>query len=223
MNIWSTREKSVRWLNNELKPQSQVLEEGFDHLSRIIKLFDELGDNEGESEIGRYCRICGITLAKYSHLLIGNYSLMLDGLAQEAGALLRLLIEAYELLVYFRQDKSRVNEVIEDKLPSPGIIGKRISGDYRDLRDYLNANASHFSYKMDSMRHLFDENIKIHSLPNHSLKVFRTNLQLLNAFQVFILFEAVNCLFAIEFDANTLADEIEEWRDTCVKIFPPEK
>jgi hypothetical protein len=145
---------------------------------------------------------------------------VLDGLAQEAGALLRPLIETYELLIYLRQDKSRINQVIDGKLPSAGEIGKKISGNYKNLREYLNENASHFRYKMDSVLHLFDENVKILPVPNHNLKVFRINIQLLNAFQFFMLFEAVNCLFAIEYDANALADRIEQWRDTCVKIFP---
>ena len=221
MNIWSAREKSLHWLKNELKPESRVLQEGFDYLGNLIELLEKTENNEGESETGQFCRICGITLAKFSHLLLGCYSLTLDGLAQESGALLRPLIETYELLVYFRQDKSRISEVLENKLPSAGTIGKRISGDYQDLREYLNDSASHFSYKIDSVRHLFGENAKIQPVPNHSLKVLRTNLQLLNAFQTFMLFEAVNCLFAIGFDANALADEIEKWRDSSVKIFSP--
>src|SRR5688500_13421375 len=183
MNIWSPRKKSLHWLDDELKPESQLLQEGFDYLGDNIELFEKIGHNEGESEAGQFCRIIAITLAKYSHLLLGNYSLMLDGLAQEAGALLRPLIETYELLVYFRQDKSRINEVLEGKLPSAGIIGKKISGDYQDLRTYLNDNASHFSYKTDSVRHLFDQNAKIHPIPNQSLEVLRANLQVLNAFQ----------------------------------------
>ena len=221
MNIWSAREKSLNWLNNELKPESQVLQEGFEYLGNLVELLENKGNDEGENEIGQFCRISGIALAKISHLLLGCYSLMLDGLAQESGALLRPLIETYELLVYFRQDKSRISQVLEGKLPSAGTIGKRISGDYQDLREHLNVNASHFSYKIDSVRHLFGENAKIQPIPNHSLKVLRTNLQLLYAFQTFVLFEAVNCLFAIGFDANALTDKIEKWRDTSVKIFSP--
>ena len=223
MNIWSAREKSLNWLNNELKPESQVLQEGFEYFGNLVELLENTGNNKGESDVAQFCRISGVTLAKFSHLLLGCYSLMLDGLAQSSGALLRPLIETYELLVYFRQDKSRISQVLEGTLPSAGTIGKRISGDYQDLREYLNDSASHFSYKIDSVRHLFGENAKIQPIPNHSLKVLRTNLQLLNAFQSFALFEAINCLFTIGFDANALADKIEKWRDTCVKIFSPEK
>ena len=223
MNIWSAREKSLHWLNNELKPESRILQEGFDYLGNLVELYEKTGNNEGEGETRQFCIIGSITLAKLSHLFLGCYSLALEGLPQESGALLRPLIETYELLVYFRQDKSRINQIIEGKLPSAGIIGKKISGDYQDLRECLNDSASHFSYKIDSVRHLSGKNAKIQSIPNHSLKVLRTNMQLLNVFQTIILFEAVNCLFAIGIDANGLPDKIEKWRDTSVKIFSPEK
>jgi hypothetical protein len=199
------------------------LQEGFDYLEMFVELFQRISDDEGECQIGQFCRICIVTLAKFSHLLLGIYSLMLDALAQESGALLRPVIETYELLVYLRLDISRINEVLEDKLPSAGTIGKKISGDYQNLRDYLNDNASHFSYKIESVRHLFGQNSKITPTPLHSLKVLRTNLSLLNSFQVFMLIEAVNCLYAVEFDANSIADEIEKWRDKSVKTFAPEK
>ncbi len=199
------------------------MQEGFEYLGILIELFETIGENEGETETGQFCGICGVTLAKLSHFLLGCYSLILDGLAQEAGALLRPLIESYELLVYIRQDKARVSQVLEEKLPRAGIIGKSISGDYQDLREYLNDSASHFGYKKDSVRHLLRGNTKLQPIPDHSLKVLRTNLQLLNAFQIFVVFEAVNCLSAIGFDANALADKIKKWRDTCVKTFSPEK
>jgi hypothetical protein len=213
MNIWSTREKSLSWLENELSPERYTLHKGFEHLNRIIELFQKISKHEGESQAGKFSRICGITLAKFNHLLLGSYSLSLDGLAQEGGALLRPLIEAYELLVYFRQDISKIDEVLEDKLPSAGIISKRISGDYQNLREYLNTNASHFSYSIASVQHLFDENTNIRAFPDHSLSVFRANLQSINAFQVFMLFESINCLSAIGIDANSLTDDIEKWRN----------
>jgi hypothetical protein len=158
-------------------------------------------------------------LAKSCHLLLGCFSLTLDALAQESGALLRPLIESYELLVYFRQDMSRVDKVIDGKLPSAGKISGTISGDYEDLRKYLNDNASHFSYKSESIRHLFDSNIKVQSLPTHSMKVFEVNLNYLNAFQVFIVFEAINCLLSAGYNADELADKIEQWHNNSIKAF----
>jgi len=219
MNLWATREKSLIWLRHELAAESEVIQEGFEFLNKSVGLFDNIGSSDGETPKGKFCRICAITLAKSCHLLLGCYSLALDALAQESGALLRPLIETYELLVYFRQDMSRVDEVIDGKLPPAGKISRKVSGDYEDLRKYLNDNASHFSYKIESIRHLFDSNIKTQSLPTHSRKVFEVNLQLLNAFQVFVVFEAINCLFSAGFNANDLADKIEQWRDKSKKAF----
>ena len=221
MEIWFTREKSLQWLNNELKPESKVLQEGFDYLESCVELFESIGNREGESEIGQFCRICGITLAKFSHLALGCYSLSLDALSQESGALLRPLIETYELLVYFRQDINRIDEAIEGELPTAGVIGKRISGDFKDLREHLNLNASHFSYRMDSLKHLFDKNAKLLASPIHSIDVFRTNLQMINAFQVFMLFEVVHCLHITGYDVHSLENDIENWRDISIEIFPP--
>lgn len=219
MNIWDTRNKSLIWLENELSPERKALEKGFEYFARSIQIFQETSNYEGASQVGQFSRICAITLAKSSHLLLGSYSLSLDGLAQEAGALLRPLIETYELLIYFRQDISRITEVLEDKLPSPGEIAKKISGEYKGLREHLNANASHFHYTSTSVQHLFDKYANIRAVPEHSINVFQVNLQSITAFQVFILFEAINCLFAIGFDANSFANEIEKWHDEITTIF----
>jgi hypothetical protein len=43
-----------------------------------------------------------VTLVKAKNLALGSYSLVLDGLGQEAGALMRPMIEYAELLAYFR-------------------------------------------------------------------------------------------------------------------------
>ena len=223
MDIWSARKKSFKWLNNELKIESWILQQGFDFLGKLVKLYEKIGLNEGESENGQFCRIISITLAKSSHLLLGSYSLILDGVAQEAGALLRPIIETHELLVYIRLDKSRIYQVIDDKLPSPGNIGKAISGNYQGLREHLNKSASHFSYKITSIRHLFDKKARIRPIPDHSLNVLRTNLQVLITFQIFILREALNCLLEIGIDANALIGEMEEWHTIAVNTVSPGK
>ena len=70
MNIWSTREKSLAWLENELISEHDVLQKGFENLNRFVELFQEISNREGESRAGEFSRICGITLAKFSHLLL---------------------------------------------------------------------------------------------------------------------------------------------------------
>lgn len=178
-----------------------------------------MGVSKGESEIGQFFRTISITLAKSNHLILGCYSLALDGLAQESGALLRPLIETYELIVYFQQDKTRIHQVFDGSLPSAGEIGKRISGDFNRLRKHLNNNASHFGYETDSCRHLLNSDMQVQPMPNHSIKVLRRNLQMLNAFQVIILTECGNCLSALELDTNSIIIEIDKWCNMCKKTF----
>src|SRR5574340_403142 len=113
MNIWTARENSLIWLDNELKPQDEAIQKGFEFINNYAVQFEKHYKSEGECERGHFCRVCAISFAKVCHLLIGCYSLTLDGLAQESGALLRPVIEIYEKLVYFREDKSRIYQITE--------------------------------------------------------------------------------------------------------------
>ena len=223
MNIWSAREESIQLLATDLKPQKDVIEEGFKYIGILTELFQSISREEGASENGKFCRICGLTLAKFSHLLLGIYSLTIDGLSQEAGAFLRPAIETYELLVYFRQDKSRVNQILEGKLPSAGIIGKKISGNFQDLREFLNSSSSHFSYKIESVWHLFGEHTQLKATPTSDSKTLFDNLQIINAFQIGVLLETIECLLAVNFDVETLPQVITNWSYKSEKIFTFEK
>jgi hypothetical protein len=219
MNLWTTRDQSISWLKQELLPEAKVIQQGFDFLDELVEICNRIGSDEGETTKGKTHRICGVTVAKSSHLLLGCYSLALDALAQESGALLRPLIETYELLVYLRQDLARVDEVIEGRLPTAGKISQNISGDFEDLRKHLNDSASHFSYKIDSVRHLFDGNFKAQSRPTQSRSVFEINLKMLNAFQVFVIFEAVNLLLSASVDIPDLTERIEQWKHSSISAF----
>jgi hypothetical protein len=219
MNLWTTRDQSISWLKQELLPEAEVIQQGFDFLNELVELCNRIGSDEGETNKGKTGRICAVTVAKSSHLLLACYSLALDALAQESGALLRPLIETYELFVYLRQDLTRTDEVIDGKLPTAGKISQRISGDFEDLRKHLNDSASHFSYKIDSVRHLLDGKFKAQSHPTQSRSVLETNLQMLNAFQVFVIFEAVNLLLSVGVDVTDLAKRIEQWKQSSISAF----
>ena len=80
----------------------------------------------------------------------------LDGLAQQSGALLRPLVEVAEFLTYLHTDDRAEREFREDKLPSAGKIAKRINGQLKFLRDYLNEDASHLNFSFDSLRHIVE-------------------------------------------------------------------
>ena len=105
-----------------------------------------------------YAQICGLTLLKAKHLAVGAYSLILDGLGQEAGALIRPFIEYTELLTYFRKFPEKAAHANENNLPKAGERARVIGGIYKEFRDHLNSHASHSSYSHHSLSHLPEPN-----------------------------------------------------------------
>lgn len=150
MELWSTRNKALEILAGEYAPQAKAIEDLFLVIDECIELFDRrAGDDD-------FCRICGLTLAKARHLALGAYSLILDGLGQEAGALIRPFIEYQELLTYYRMDTSRVQQAISNDLPSAGKIAQLIEGCFQEIREHFNSHASHSSFSAHSLSHLFN-------------------------------------------------------------------
>lgn len=45
---------------------------------------------------------------------------------------------------------------MDGRLPTAGVIAKRIEGKFQDLRDHLNTHAAHFSLSPDAVVHLVD-------------------------------------------------------------------
>jgi len=84
------------------------------------------------------------------------YSLTLDGLAQESGALARPFIEYTELLTYFRMFPEAVNDALNGEPPRAGLVAKKVEGIYRPFRQHLNVHASHAAYSTHSLAHLRD-------------------------------------------------------------------
>jgi len=89
-----------------------------------------------------------------------------------------------EFLTYLNVDDRALEEFTRDKLPSAGIIAGRINGQLQFLRDYLNEDASHFSFSFNSMRHIvkfgdsvrFDTHLKLRCYPYRVLRFDRITL-----------------------------------------------
>jgi len=221
MNLWQARQKSIEWLETELVEQNVLIDKGFEILDKCITLLNQQSKSSDNELNGRFARVVNITLAKIRNLLLGSYSMLLDAVAQEAGALLRPILEAYELLTYFRLEPSRVDEAIDGKLPGPGKIAKKIEGEFKGLRDYLSRNASHVSFSYESAKHLLDyETSEIKAIQNQSIDVFKTNLSTLNGFQLLIVAETIRCLGIIGYSAESLIEEYEDWRMKSIKASP---
>lgn len=150
MELWSTRTEAVAYLEASNANRVAILSRSFELIDLCIDAYESLADGDV------YARICGLTLLKAKHLAVGAYSLILDGLAQEAGALIRPFIEYSELLTYFRQFPEMAERAAENDLPKAGERARAIGGIYKEFRDHLNSHASHSSYSHYSLAHLLE-------------------------------------------------------------------
>jgi hypothetical protein len=151
--LWKARTEALTFLRRKRPAQIEVIE-------RLFLLADDCIDAYEAQADDRYSKVCGLTTLKAKNLAHGMFSLTLDGLAQEAGALARPFIEYGELLTYFRMLPEAVNGALAGELPSPGIRAKKIEGIYKPCREHLNEHASHSSYSSYSLAHLTDPTTK---------------------------------------------------------------
>ena len=195
-DIELARQNTFFTFNTQYKDCYDLLNESLD-LSHQICEYINMDDT--------YLRILGVIYTKGLVISKSMYSLIIDGYGQESGSLLRVLLETIELINYIREDESRINEVIEKRLPTAGKIAKIISGDFKELREYLNDNASHFNITYYSLSHIVDINAKklkpIQKTENDTL------VNNLNVLIVFIYFLCREIILAI-YTKVKISDEI---------------
>ena len=215
MTLWNTRDKAIQELGGLLKDEAEVLCQAFSLLDDCIARL------ESEHSSEAFSRVCALTLIKARNLLLGSYSLSIDGLAQEAGALLRPFIEAFEQMVYFNEDPKRIEEALHGCLPKAGEIAKRIQGQFKGLREHLNQNASHFGLTYESTKHLIDWNtLKFKPVQPYSRTVLRTNLKSIFTFLVFLNVQAVDSLCNLRDNSvNELASRGEACKKKGFELF----
>ncbi len=187
----------INYMEQNRKNNIQNLAEKFPREYRIVLELFEIGEEIGGlfDFSNDLLRISGLVFGKGLIIAKSSYSLIIDGNGQEAGALLRVLIESVELLTYLYEDNDRINQVIENRLPSPGERAKKINGNFKELRKYLNKNASHFEFSYHSLNHLIDyKNNKLKIKQSVSDKVLRENLNMICTFTLFLYFESIKIL-----------------------------
>ena len=212
MNLWITREESLNALKSKLLVEARYIEKGFTTIDTLLRIFE---DNKNDI----FCMVCSFALLKGKNLCISIYSLSLDGLAQESGALLRPAIECFEKLDYFSADTKRIQEALENKLPSAGNISKKINGKFESLRKHLNLVASHFSFDPIACKHLINwKNGSLRYYQKYNKTVLRQNLWTLFSIMVFTINSAVRCLRFKELLDIELGKEIEEWGEFGLKL-----
>jgi len=212
VNLWITREESLNALKSKLSIEARYIEKGFTIIDDLLSIFE---DNKNDN----FCTVCSFALLKGKNYCLSIYSLSLDGLSQESGALLRLAIECIELLDYFYDDPKRIKEALENKLPRPGNIAKKIKGKFESLRKHLNSAASHFSFDPIACMHLMNwKNGSLRYYQKFNETVLRQNLWTLFGVMRLLTYSAVRCLrFKNIFDIK-LGKEIEEWKESGLKL-----
>lgn len=147
--MWVTFEQARTIIETDLSKEAEAIGELFDLSDQVVLAL-------AKSSHITACRIGAFALLKARRLATGAYLLSLNCLAQEGGALFRLLQEAWEFLIYVAEDPSRAEAVAEGKKPSAGTIAKAIEGKFKDMRDHLNTHSAHLSFTYEAMGHLFD-------------------------------------------------------------------
>lgn len=212
-DLWTARHDAEKAMQGSLQNEALVVDMGF----RIVDLSAKRLGNIDSS----FARVYGGVLAKGRNLSLACYSLSIDGLAQEGGAVLRPLIEAIEMLQYFSLDTNRVERVLQGKkLPKAGEIASAIDSSNRVLRDYLNEHASHFGFTYQSMRHLIDAEAGAWRIAqHHSDVVLRGNLKMVWVALFMLAIAAARCLDASKALTDDMIEMLEEWRRLAIAVF----
>ncbi len=190
-SLWGTRKLALQALSDDAPGVLNVFEELFCLVDECAHALMVLDDPFG--------RVTALVTAKARNLSLACCGMVLDGLSQESGALLRPLIEAEELLAYLRLDPTRVDEVLGERLPSAGVIARRVEGGFKDARDYLNTHASHLSFGPEAMGHYLatEAGTGVDLRVEQPFRVIATltNLQTVFAVLSLVTIEAANCCF----------------------------
>lgn len=212
LTLWRARTESLTYLRRQRSERIEVLEEIFRLIDRCVDAYEALATKSP------YAEVCGLTPLKAKNLAVGSYSLVLDGLAQEAGALLRPFIEYTELLTYFRHFPERIKDALSNSLPQAGERSKAIQGIYQQFRSFLNKHASHSSYSEHSLAHLLEPGThRFKKLQVMVPFVLDTNVRDLAVQLVLLAQAAVEALEHVDrVNAHSLASD---WQAIHSKVF----
>jgi hypothetical protein len=215
MDLWKTRDKSLKILATEYHPHAGIIIDIFITINQCVELFNKMANDN------TYSSVCGLTLVKGRNIAIGMYSLILDNLAQEAGALLRVLIEYTELLSYFRLYPNGVNEAINHRLPSAGNIAKKIGGEFKTIRDVLNEKSAHSSFSYESMGHLINYKDSIIRVEHPFNKdILFENMKHFYVFSMLLAIEAIKAADLLSTDiANKQEIKLLELKSIGMHVF----
>lgn len=153
-NFWKIREDALHYLDQKYPSRLLVAYKTFEIFDHCESVFEK------HALVSDYAQACGLALSKARNLALGSFSLILDGLGQESGALIRPMIECAEVLTYLRLKPQDSSKALLDQLPKAGVRAQVIDSIYKDLREHLNRHASHVSFSPFATNHLFNVDTK---------------------------------------------------------------
>lgn len=213
MGLWQIRNHTLEAISNDLEQENEIIEVCFALFDKCIDLLYLRSIKEDEHEA--FTAICVQVLVKARRLALGSYSLYLDGLELEAGALTRSLIESWQLLQYFREDTKRIEKVFEGRLPKAGDVAKAISkGTFEEERAYelrkrYNDISSHVSLKEEAL---------VPREVTYDEQALKSNMFRLFYLMGSILYSAITCLASTGLSVDELLDEIQLVSEKGFKI-----
>jgi hypothetical protein len=212
--MWETRQQALAATESELRTEARLLDTALRLLDRGIESI------ASKSSQDNYASVV-VILVKAKHLGTATFSLALDSLGQEAGALARVWIEALELLRYLALDPTRVQEVFEQRLPSPGAIGRKIDGQAQALRTLFNESASHFNFDVRSVIHIVNpETQAVRTAPEFKVHVLRANMAVVYWFLHFTLVEALVAMGVAGIPNEEFASLVDDLKTIAQDVFP---
>ena len=188
-SLWTCREQATAALATELRPTADALGSAFERISEVVEYFQKFLVEDSAA-----ARVCAMVIIKGHNLAQGCYSLALDGLGQESGAMLRPLLECIETLEYLRVVPDAVGKALDGKMPGAGARAKKIGSIFQSLREYLNEHASHLDITADAMKHLIDlRKGRFKTIQQHNGLVLEQNLASLFMFVSALQRQATLC------------------------------
>lgn len=148
--MFGEREKIENIVKQKYKNEEILLELLVKYIERILDIINQNSSKE-------YLITYGYIIAKSLSYGKGFCSLIYDNLIIESGALLRPLLEGYELMIYLQKFPDKIKDISNGIKISAGDVAKAIDATSKSFRDYLNKNSSHLSVYDEVVRFVIDE------------------------------------------------------------------
>ena len=205
-NFSKVREISLQQLAGSLAAEGRTIDEGFTFLEAVIDVLALKSGSDNRASL------MVATLLKARNFERAIYTLALEGLAQEAGALLRPLTECIDLLSYLRLVHDAPEKILQGRLPKAGDIAAKVGGPFKNLREHLNEHASHFAATAESLFHVANlRNFSFQKEVVNSPKLLRYNLGSLFIFQALVGIEAFESLKTFGLMSELLQQTFPRW------------